>query len=125
LLRTATDALIARAAAHITRKASGNLPSFRDQVDFVLREDTDDAVADQQRTRALKSQAYSRKHSVVDTMSSDELLRDASKRMVGSKSSVDIYRDTRAKQMKITLGDFVTADDIRSVAVKLWRSWAR
>jgi hypothetical protein len=104
--------LIARTASLITRKANGTLPAMRDQVAFVLAEDTKDAVADAQRTRAYRSQAYSRTHAGVDTMSSHDLLRDASKRLVGSKSSVDIYRSMTPGQ-----GGKSFADLCRDIAI--------
>jgi hypothetical protein len=50
------------------------------------------SVKDEQRTKAYRSQDYAKRHPGVDTMADHDLLRDASKRLVGSKTSVDIYR---------------------------------
>jgi hypothetical protein len=93
-----SDTLIARTASLITRKANGTLPAFRDQVASVIAEDAKDAVEDAQRTRAYRSQAYAKTFPGVETMASDSVLRDASNRMVGSKSSVHIYRYTTPGQ---------------------------
>jgi hypothetical protein len=100
-----SDTLIARAAALITRKANGTLPAMRDQAAFVLAEDTKDAVADAQKTRAYRSQAYSRTHAGVDTMASDSVLRDASKRMVGSNSSVAVFKAMTPGEEKKSFAD--------------------
>jgi hypothetical protein len=100
-----SDTLIARAAALITRKANGTLPAMRDQAALVLAEDTNDAVTDAQKTRAYRSQAYSRTLAGVDTMASDSVLRDASKRMVGSNGSVAVFKAMTPGEEKKSFAD--------------------
>jgi hypothetical protein len=89
-----SDALMESASALISRTVHGTLPNDRTSRNAVLREDAEFGVSvrDEQRTKAYRSQDYAKKFPGVDTMADHDLLRDASKRLVGSKTSVDIYR---------------------------------
>jgi hypothetical protein len=89
-----SDAVMELASALISRTVHGTLPNDRTSRNAVLREDAEFGVSvrDEQRTKAYRSQDYAKKFPGVDTLANHDLLRDASKRLAGSKTSVDIYR---------------------------------
>jgi hypothetical protein len=89
-----SDAVMELTSALISRTVDGTLPNDKTSRNAVLGEDAEFGVSarEEQRTKAYRSQDYAKKFPGVDTMANHDLLRDASKRLVGSKTSVDIYR---------------------------------
>jgi hypothetical protein len=86
-----SSAAMITAYAHIMRKKDGTLPGTKEGASAVLMEDVNNAI-DEVETKAYRSQNYSKKFPGVEKLTDDDLLRDASKRLVGSKTSVDIYK---------------------------------
>jgi hypothetical protein len=109
-----SDALMASTSALISRSVHGTLPNDRDNRNAVLREDAAYRVSvkDEQRTKAYRSQDYAKRFPGVDTMADHDLLRDASKRLVGSKTSADNYRSMTPGQ-----GGKTFAELCRNIAI--------